>query len=173
VQDKERREKEIDEKATPSKEEPNEGPDDDRGRQPESFQPHKLGITRKIGNFGLGWHVELAKEPTEMAKPKTISHGRMEIVGIVGMQMVMAMHCSPPERPVLEIEAAQDRQNELANATRFEGAMREVSVIPNRNDQSARCGNGENKAPFQRRSVCKKGSTRSDVNHHEGTDATR
>jgi hypothetical protein len=70
------------------------------------------------------------EHPPEVSVPEASQHGGVGIARLVGEAMMAAMSARPPERPVLHRAAAEPGQDELEEAARLEGAMREVSVIP-------------------------------------------
>ena len=64
-----------------------------------------------------------------MGIQKALIMRRMNILGRVGIAMVTAMSCGPPERAAFEAECAEHAQDELHGSGRLERAVGEITVI--------------------------------------------
>ena len=53
---------------------------------------------------------------------------RVLVIGVIGVLVMVAMRCGPPQRPALDAGAAQHRKNKLHEAGGAEGAVREIPV---------------------------------------------
>ena len=69
------------------------------------------------------------ENPAEMRPPKAALERRVKILGMVTKFMVVSMVRSPPKNALLGGALSKEGENQLKDASSFEGAMREVTVI--------------------------------------------
>src|ERR1700678_2102450 len=81
--------------------------------------------------------MHMRHEPAHMAPKKPVLHGRMYILRLVGVDVVMAMVRSPPNRAALHRGGAQQAEYELTHARGLEGTVREIPMIEARDGEHA------------------------------------
>ena len=64
-----------------------------------------------------------------MGIQKALMVRRMDVLGGVGVAVVTAMGCGPPERTAFEAECAEHAQDELHGSGRLERSVGEITVV--------------------------------------------
>jgi hypothetical protein len=83
----------------------------------------------------------LAQKPADMAPPKAVNEWRVDVVGSIRMKMVVAMMCSPPQRPALHAGGAKQGKCKLCCAGGAKRLVRKIAVI--------KAGNGKHSCGVQ------------------------
>lgn len=106
---------------------------DRRPDEVEAVQENQLRIFRQILHEPvIGGKIPAAREPTDVRPEKPLHARRVDIVFIVRVGMVVAMHRCPPERPALNGSQPREREQKLHRPRSVESAMAKVAVIKSR-----------------------------------------
>ncbi len=105
-----------------------------RRRQPvEALEPNQLRDAQEVRD-GLDRRARAppAQQPADLRPEQPAHTGRVRVARDVGVPMVKAVLCRPPERAQLASRCAEPGQRETRRATRAKGAVRESAVVARR-----------------------------------------
>ena len=101
-----------------------------RRRELIAMEPQELGITCEISHSGeIRCRVSAGENPAEMTVEESRVARRMDVELGVGIEVVVAVVGRPPQNALLRGALRHHGENELKDAARLIGAMREVAVI--------------------------------------------
>ncbi len=130
VVDRHRAPAEADHQAGPAGQEKAQGAQGDRRQQLVSVQPAQLGVARKILDLDqVGIGVAPVENPADVGVEDAALAGRMQVVGGVGIEVVMPVLGRPPQDALLPCALGQRRQQELIDSAGRIGPVGEVAVV--------------------------------------------